>query len=69
MAASAPIRTADELAAAFLAGYGATTREAYARDLRAWGAWLSAMDIAPLRFSRFDENDPVKTGYAYGVMG
>jgi sarcosine oxidase subunit beta len=29
----------------------------------------SALDIAPLRFARFDENDPVKTGYAYGVMG
>ena len=29
----------------------------------------AALDIAPLRFARFDENDPVKTGYAYGVMG
>jgi len=29
----------------------------------------AAMEIAPLRFARFDENDPVKTGYAYGVMG
>jgi glycine/D-amino acid oxidase-like deaminating enzyme len=29
----------------------------------------SALDIAPLRFSRFAENDPVKTPYAYGVMG
>src|SRR6516162_9402099 len=29
----------------------------------------SVLDISPLRFARFDENDPVKTGYAYGVMG
>jgi glycine/D-amino acid oxidase-like deaminating enzyme len=27
------------------------------------------LDIAPLRLSRFDENDLVKTPYAYGVMG
>ena len=29
----------------------------------------SALDIAPLRFSRFEDNDPVKTPYSYGVMG
>ncbi|MBI3823849.1 MAG: FAD-binding oxidoreductase [Planctomycetes bacterium] len=29
----------------------------------------SALDIAPLRYARFDENDPVKTPYSYGVMG
>jgi sarcosine oxidase subunit beta len=28
-----------------------------------------ALDIAPLRFSRFADNDPVKTPYSYGVMG
>lgn len=28
-----------------------------------------ALDITPLRLSRFAENDPVKTPYAYGVMG
>ncbi|GIW78674.1 MAG: oxidoreductase [Gemmatales bacterium] len=27
------------------------------------------LDITPLRFSRYAENDPVKTPYAYGVMG
>lgn len=27
------------------------------------------LDIAPLRFARFEENDPVKTPYSYGVMG
>jgi sarcosine oxidase, subunit beta len=29
----------------------------------------TTLDIAPLRLGRFEENDPVKTGYAYGVMG
>ena len=29
----------------------------------------ATLDITPLRWSRFDENDPVKTPYAYGVMG
>lgn len=27
------------------------------------------LDIQPLRYARFDENDPVKTPYEYGVMG
>jgi sarcosine oxidase, subunit beta len=27
------------------------------------------LDIAALRWARFDENDPVKTPYSYGVMG
>jgi sarcosine oxidase subunit beta len=27
------------------------------------------LDITPLRLARFDENDPVKTPYSYGVMG
>ncbi len=29
----------------------------------------STLDVAPLRLARFEENDPVKTPYAYGVMG
>jgi sarcosine oxidase subunit beta len=29
----------------------------------------TTLDTTPLRLSRFDENDPVKTPYAYGVMG
>jgi sarcosine oxidase subunit beta len=29
----------------------------------------STLDITPLRLGRFEENDPVKTPYAYGVMG
>lgn len=27
------------------------------------------LDVAPLRLARFEEKDPVKTPYAYGVMG
>jgi hypothetical protein len=27
------------------------------------------LDISPLRLGRFEENDLVKTPYAYGVMG
>jgi sarcosine oxidase subunit beta len=29
----------------------------------------STLDISPLRLARFEENDPVKTPYSYGVMG
>jgi sarcosine oxidase, subunit beta len=29
----------------------------------------TAVDVAPLRLARFEENDLVKTPYAYGVMG
>ena len=29
----------------------------------------ATLDIAQLRLGRFAENDPVKTPYAYGVMG
>jgi sarcosine oxidase subunit beta len=30
---------------------------------------MKALDVTPLRLGRFEENDLVKTGYAYGVMG
>jgi sarcosine oxidase, subunit beta len=29
----------------------------------------TTLDITPLRLGRFEENDPVKTPYSYGVMG
>jgi sarcosine oxidase subunit beta len=29
----------------------------------------ATLDISALRYTRFDDNDPVKTPYAYGVMG
>jgi glycine/D-amino acid oxidase-like deaminating enzyme len=28
-----------------------------------------SLDVTPLRLARFQENDPVRTPYAYGVMG
>jgi integrase/recombinase XerD len=46
--APSPIRTPDDLAAAFLLGYGPSTREAYGRDLRAWATWLAEQGIQPL---------------------
>lgn len=47
-----PIRSADDLAAAFLLGYGRATREAYGRDLRAWGTWLTRHGLGPLEAHR-----------------
>lgn len=44
--------TADDLAAAFLAGYRPTTRRAYAADLRDWGTFLTRHDIEPLEARR-----------------
>jgi integrase/recombinase XerD len=42
---SSRIRSADKLAAAFLAGYGPATRECYERDLRHFGAFLAAASV------------------------
>jgi integrase/recombinase XerD len=50
--AASPLRSADDVAAAFLAGYGPATREAYARDLRAWGDFLAALSIEVLAAHR-----------------
>jgi site-specific recombinase XerD len=47
-----PIRTADDLAAAFLIGYGKATGTAYGNDLRAWGSWLAEQGLAPLEAHR-----------------
>ncbi|MCW2952730.1 MAG: integrase [Conexibacter sp.] len=47
-----PIRTVDDLVAAFLIGYGAATRDAYGRDLRQWTAWLAHHGLAPLSAHR-----------------
>lgn len=50
--ASPAIRNADDLAAAFLAGYGRSTREAYARDLRDWASFLDRVGLEPLAARR-----------------
>jgi integrase/recombinase XerD len=50
--AASPLRSADDVAAAFLAGYGPATREAYARDLRAWGDFLAGLNIEVLAAHR-----------------
>lgn len=44
--------TADEVAAAFLAGFREPTRRAYAADLRHWGRWLRAAGLEPLDVHR-----------------
>jgi len=46
------LSTADDVAAAFLAGYGKATRDAYGRDLRAWGAFLGSLGVEPLQAHR-----------------
>lgn len=51
-AALTRITTAEELGAAFLAGYSGATRAAYAADLRRWGRWLAGRGIAPLAAHR-----------------
>lgn len=50
--ASSPLRTAEDVAAAFLAGYGPSTRQAYARDLRAWAAFLASLNVNVLAAHR-----------------
>jgi site-specific recombinase XerD len=52
VAPSASIQTAHDLAAAFLAGFSASTREAYARDLRDFGRFLARASIEPLTARR-----------------
>src|SRR5450830_1884230 len=43
--AASPPRSADDVATAFLAGYGPATREAYAPDLRTWGDFLADLGV------------------------
>lgn len=42
----------DDIAAAFLAGYRPATRQAYARDLRAWAGFLESLSLDPLAAHR-----------------
>ena len=44
--------TPAEVAAAFLAGYSGETRKAYARDLRAWSAYLAVVGVDPFDAGR-----------------
>lgn len=50
--APSPLRTAEDVARAFLAGYGPSTREAYARDLRTWGVFLQGVGVEVLTAHR-----------------
>jgi site-specific recombinase XerD len=46
------LHSAEGIAQAFLAGYGPSTREAYARDLRAWGTFLESVSVDALNARR-----------------
>jgi site-specific recombinase XerD len=69
---ASPITTADDLAAAFLAGYGTATSEAYARDLRRWGRWLASIGVDVLAAHRVHVEawlrDQESTGTAAATM-
>ncbi len=65
--AASPLRSADDVAAAFLAGYGPATREAYARDLRAWGGFLAPLDVEVLAAHRVHVDAFVREGEEAGV--
>lgn len=47
-----PDASAEQIAAAWLLGYGDTTRRAYSSDLRHWGAWLATFALDPLQATR-----------------
>ncbi len=64
---ASPIQDADELATAFLAGYGPATREAYARDLRAWGDYLAGFGVEVLAAHRVHVDAFVRQGEDGGV--
>ncbi len=65
--ASPAIRTADELAGAFLAGYRPATREQYARDLRSWGRFLSRVGVDVLAAHRVDVEAYCREAEAEGI--
>ena len=51
---------------AFLAGYGTSTREAYARDLREWGRFLAALDVGVFEAHRVHVDAFVRQGEREG---
>lgn len=62
-----PLRGAGELAAAFLAGYGPVTREAYARDLRAWGDYLACLGVEVLAAHRVHVDAWARQAEEHGI--
>ncbi|MBA2636909.1 MAG: site-specific integrase [Solirubrobacterales bacterium] len=61
------LKTADGIAAAFLAGYKPATRETYARDLRAWGAFLARLGVDPLDARRVHADAFVREAEGAGL--
>jgi integrase/recombinase XerD len=66
-AAPSPLRSAEDVATAFLAGYGRSTREAYARDLRAWGHYLTALGVEVLAAHRVHVDAFVRSAEEQGT--
>jgi site-specific recombinase XerC len=64
---ASPLRTADEVAAAFLAGFGPATCEAYARDLRVWGDFLDGLGVEVLAAHRVHVDAFVRHGEENGT--
>ena len=62
-----PITNADQLAAAFLAGYSEATRKAYARDLRHWGRFLGSLGVPVLDAHRVHVDAYAREAEATGV--
>jgi site-specific recombinase XerD len=62
-----PLTTPDDLAAAFLAGYGPATREAYARDLRHWASFLARIGVGVLDAHRVHVDAYARECEAAGV--
>ncbi|MEJ7786173.1 MAG: tyrosine-type recombinase/integrase [Solirubrobacteraceae bacterium] len=60
-------RCADDVAAAYLAGFGTATREAYARDLRAWGCFLARASVPVLDARRVHVDAFCRAAEAEGV--
>ena len=61
------LATPEGVAAAFLAGYRPATREAYARDLHAWGAFLERIAADPLEARRVHVDAFVRDAEDAGV--
>lgn len=64
---ASPIQTPDDLAAAFLAGYGDATAEAYGRDLRRWGDFLAAAGVGVFAAHRLHVDAFVREQAAEGA--
>lgn len=66
LSAPSPIKSADDVAVAYLAGFKKATRDAYTRDLRRWSAHLTSVGVAPLDAHRVHVDSFVREIEAHG---